>query len=109
MRLEWHSHMVSLPMVEKWLKDTFAGQYKGMLSVKDGFKVVLDHSVSQAQRDSVKTYWDSLDSESAEAGNYRGKAWFDAERSRIEAEAVATSWDDMLKLEVTDYELLGIE
>lgn len=117
MRLNWHDHKVSIPMVEKWLKDTLGSEYQGNMALNDGFKIALDYSVDQSQRDEIQAYWDSLDSESDEAQNYRSAEWFETKKKQIEDEALVKPMDTwsilerkvMLKLGVSPLELLGIE
>lgn len=104
--------MVSLPLVEKWLKDQLGESYKGMTARWDGLSLSLDNGVSQ---ETIQTYWDGLDSESNEAQKYRTLQWFRDEKERIKTELTAKTWDQMtlierkfvIGLEVTPLELLG--
>lgn len=117
MRLQWKEFMVSLPMFEKYLKDTLGSDYLGYVTNESGYTIGIDPSVSQAQRDAIKAQWDGITNESDEATNYRDKEWFKAQRASMKAAAFAKSWDAMTVVErkliggeeVTPLEILGIE
>lgn len=113
MRLEWHEFSVSIPAVDKWLKDNVEG-YTGNMAYPDALILGLDGSVTQEQKDSIQAYWDGLTEESDEAVNYMDSQEVAEKRQSLKLAAVSLPWDQMsgiqrkliANVEVSDKEII---
>lgn len=96
--LQWKEINIDLEKIDAKLKLDFPNNYKGNQahSVLD---LYFESELSSEEKESIVTYWESLDEESEEALSYRSASNIHLVKKTLKEGLLAKSWDQMSLIE----------